>query len=1022
VVFGGELRINSALLKALEVLPDEGAVPPPAVTLAAILHRLALETGLVERDDPDFVWVENAGLPSEAIGFLMHYVGDGRVPFSDELVRQALYAALVDVSNDGYALRIIDRRRSISSAEMLTFAQIYWNLEADGDRSQLPIRSGQRLESGLLARIKVVGSQRNDYATMDLKSRAAFTPGYTSSGGAFYARGARIAVLVALRLAARKDAPSAGDVAKYRALETGRGVEWLIEWPVGPPRDWVPDPANPVVAAASAAPVLAGAAIQEETDARLARIEAALGALENLRVVTHRAGKPNPSHFLSGASMDQIDADRYAIARTVDVAGEVLDVEAVADRICQEDPVLYLVAGAGEGKTTYLHSLATALERRAIIFSWRPRSGELGWSWLQRFRDEIRREGGDPLPIVVLGELQSRPTRDEEEAIVEILQSIPAGLAPAQTSIVLAGRPEWVNRIRLRASIGQMMRLMPPTADEAELLVDNIAKAYEEMVENRGRTAVDSAFPNVRRFLALPKDTRAGAFMQENSLVGPLLRAAYGHSFVNRLAAEYSDMDSADQSAYLAVCLATSAVGGISEDLLDLLCPDADLDQRSSGSPWLRGLDGLHRARHSMIGRVVVEDGEASSLRDISVMTTRIVSASAVSQEARDLFIGMIRDFDGSMSMVPAQRRKSSPQFYRAVRIGLLDDAVEWWRVEAAVRSDPKEIVALSYALHCLVPSPLVFSDLNDELLLRNGRLLESAEAASVPGSSWAQRARFHRVFVERQARVMRGEQLNDIEDVRILLPMMDESWPESLFFAQFLTLGLQALKSADLDEDEQDRVAEAVLAAWQRLRVDGSTDRVVYPYSEFVARELTEWSALRRFGLWYGAWEYSKAIGIPDGFLACLIDAELIRAKDPVEPDPVARRTLRLRVLGDSVVLGQDDAEVVLRYADLAGIDDHVAQDRVARVARHLARDPNPITRSMALHALGLSANDLDERLAALRAAVAAYEESIGNRDDWLTRSAFWKRALRQLRSIDPGGAEIAEPALAAAGKKFGR
>ena len=105
---------------------------------------------------------------------------------------------------------------------------------------------------------------------------------------------------------------------------------------------------------------------------------------------------------------------------------------------------------------------------------------------------------------------------------------------------------------------------------------------------------------------------------------------------------------------------------------------------------------------------------------------------------------------------------------------------------------------------------------------------------------------------------------------------MMSQSWPEAILYAQVLSLGLSALKNCDLDDHEEDEIAQAVLEAWQRLRVEGTTREQVYRYAPFVSRDLSEWPLDRRLSLWQAAWEFSRALANPDGALACLIDVEL--------------------------------------------------------------------------------------------------------------------------------------------------
>lgn len=222
-----ELSVRDALLDALEVVPADGAEPALVLVVAASLHRLAVARGLAPREDLSHSAVRSAGLPAPALELLDHYFGANNVASDDE-VRDGLFGALMDLSTTPRALRALNKNRPLSSDELLTFAQIYWNLDAQGARASLPIRAGQRLSSGLMAFIKVDGADE-DYAELVLKQRADRTPGYARSAGAFYDRGARLAALVAKLLVDGK--PVSVGEAKLRLTRTGRGNEWAIVWP-----------------------------------------------------------------------------------------------------------------------------------------------------------------------------------------------------------------------------------------------------------------------------------------------------------------------------------------------------------------------------------------------------------------------------------------------------------------------------------------------------------------------------------------------------------------------------------------------------------------------------------------------------------------------------------------------------------------------------------------------------------------------------------------------------------------------
>ena len=223
---GDELKVSAALLKALDLVPEEGAEPSPPLILAACLQQLAVEYGLVEREDAGFSWVAHA-IPGEPLRLLTDIISPD-TELNDDAVRDWFYDALLDVSGDSGARKALNKTSAISREEMLAFSQIYWNLEADGRRTELPIRSGQKLANGLMARIKAPNADV-DLAGLDLKNRAA-PAGFPKGGGAYYARGARIAVLLADRITRDNGTPPDGQ-AQLHSTQTGRGAEWSIVWP-----------------------------------------------------------------------------------------------------------------------------------------------------------------------------------------------------------------------------------------------------------------------------------------------------------------------------------------------------------------------------------------------------------------------------------------------------------------------------------------------------------------------------------------------------------------------------------------------------------------------------------------------------------------------------------------------------------------------------------------------------------------------------------------------------------------------
>ena len=269
-----ELRISSALLDALRVVPSDGMKPPPELVVAASLHRLALEKGLAQRSDPNHKGVLSAGLPAAALKLLGDCFDSNAGPASDDDVRNGLYETLITLSTMPAALRAMNKSRPLSSEALLTFAQIYWNLDAEGPRSKLPIPAKQMRQNGDMAYIKVDGADE-DYADLELAQRANRTPGYTKAAGAFYNRGARLAALVATQLVDGHSAAIGG--AALRSTQTGRGSEWTIVW------------------RAESAPTRKTA----HTSVRVSQADATVGTLRQLRQTSTAEGELGQAAILS---------------------------------------------------------------------------------------------------------------------------------------------------------------------------------------------------------------------------------------------------------------------------------------------------------------------------------------------------------------------------------------------------------------------------------------------------------------------------------------------------------------------------------------------------------------------------------------------------------------------------------------------------------------------------------------------------------------------------------------------------
>lgn len=200
MVGGRELEIKVELFGALvNVLGHRPTTPEPVVVVSVYLSELARSYGLSESVDEDPLERAAAVLGRPAMAFVAQYLPQASASNADSL-RERLHAVLVQISRDTAALRALNKSGRLSPVEMLTAAQIYWNLEGDERRPLLPIRSGQPITTAngetVPAALKVPEANR-DFAEMTWTARINQKGAHLSSGQAFRNLGARMAVLAA---------------------------------------------------------------------------------------------------------------------------------------------------------------------------------------------------------------------------------------------------------------------------------------------------------------------------------------------------------------------------------------------------------------------------------------------------------------------------------------------------------------------------------------------------------------------------------------------------------------------------------------------------------------------------------------------------------------------------------------------------------------------------------------------------------------------------------------------------------
>ena len=332
-----ELTVKRDLLDALGVKPADDREAAPEMVVAAIVQRLALNTGLAQDDqrDPNHSVVGSVRMPAPAFVTLNDVFGRGGQAASDDDVRNGLYEALMYLSENGPALQSLSKPRGISGLELLEFAQIYWNLDAEQSRRGLPIPIG-KLSNGQQAYIKVDGLDR-DVARLELQQRAKYVKGYSTGGGGFHKRGARIAALVAKRLLdnARPDV----DGARLRSKETGRGEEWTIVWASRIPGATTRTEAKAMPAVGAADPTIAG--LHQLRNRNLAEGDLGSAAILSAALVSilQASSEKSPGDHESQLAEESLQAGLVAtmLGRAEEALGHFIAAERVSQTLSDLD-------------------------------------------------------------------------------------------------------------------------------------------------------------------------------------------------------------------------------------------------------------------------------------------------------------------------------------------------------------------------------------------------------------------------------------------------------------------------------------------------------------------------------------------------------------------------------------------------------------------------------------------------------------------------------------------------------------
>lgn len=748
-------------------------------------------------------------------------------------------------------------------------------------------------------------------------------------------------------------------------------------------------------------------------------------------ILLREGGSPDFDRFLSGAPLTQNELSDLAVPRRIWLAGRMRSPDDVVDWIGDRARTTLLLHGeAGEGKSTYVASLCRRLSGQYVLLRWK-QGPQFDLQAAANFRDIVASyldEKSLPLQVLIISELRSALSRDQEIALIGAMEDYDEDPAEYQgISVLIAGRPSWTGVIRRRIASSHA-RLVPLTPPELTLLGNLIANCYANL--SAGQDAerlrdLHNDYPNIQRFVALDEKARSALLGSgEAPMIASMLTAVYGEDFHRRLTDEYAELSSEDRHAYLTVCLSAQCMSGISDRLLSILAPEADTGARSQLDPWSLGPDELHIPRHSVIGRTIVE--EAAHILELRRAVGKLLDEAPRYNEAREILGNLLLEFARWNPVSAAPTGKSSAQLRSYARNEVAADPARWAAIEGALNpADPWELMHWAYILTRILPDHpnggptntfLIESAMGlNEAAARSAR--ETLPFGGVEHTILIERAAYYRVILRREAdQIIRSEPSDDVADVKELARLIGKSWCRPDFYGQLVGICSAALKapmgSARFDEYDSDNwlLLTTLVVAFQHLRAQaGVFPQIQLAYAEIVGRLMHGVVIHRKEELLRLGWAKASELNTPDPALAVLLDETLaaIRGDDRSKAHLLAERREILLTAAEG---SQEYPEALLRLSFLVSDDDMLRSRARELIAPYLAFQAAGIFRGMVLHSKALLDDEHGAaQAAALSEAVAFYNDGIKTRDHWLNWKDYWKEAIRALSRVDKEAADRA-------------
>ncbi len=1046
MVGGIEVEIPVGLVEALEtVLNRRLSAPEPIVLLARYIDELAKSYGLSEHDNVDEDPLRRVQmklrLPRPALDLVRRLLPESDDTNSDA-IRNRLYDVFNSLSEDELTIGFVD--------DVLSLAQIYWNLEQTKARPRLPIRKGIEIRKGGVVRNAsiAVPTRNDDFAAMNWSRRIVVKGAYTSSSGGLRKQGACLAVLAAINIindTASRPGPDAGTPLGLTGAVLDDQVEAgsrrvSIRWPVVertlPERSALDRPPRLEQSTGfERIDVESGTRVSGVSEER--EIAAALGC----QMPTIDAGQqPDWRRLLNGAALRPPEVlAGLAVPRTLFVRGHgAMDEQSVLEWMKSEpQQPLFLTAPSGEGKSTYCTQLMSATGRGWLLLRLvSPRS--LDWHQVARLQELMRARLSLPSapPALLVWEFNSSHLEAPDRNLaLDVIQSLSTADFPGPVSLFVAGLPSVIGPLcaAARGTLGWFEAL-----DEADVaqLTSCVRRCVEGISATAHQVEIDQQFPNVRRFLALDARGRQELLLADGKpLIAGMLEASFGVGWRSRVTSSYDELSRSDRLAYLMVCLGTLVAGGVSSSVVLDASPDADIDARSQYDPWIADDAGNQTAIHATVARAVLElcpvdtaVGEClTSLRESAVQRRGVVRQwclVAIQRLLRTLAHWAPLAHRGAAS----ESVRSPAQLRRITRRWVTEEADRLLELVQMTAQEVQWAYVWFEVVEGTIPSDAERGDLNQAVVDVLAAISAHADRLPTTREGDAHCLAFMRSLTAYWTRRFADEKfaLSETADyVNRWIEYIEEPWVDRAFLFSVQRLGVPAFFDLAYSGEAADR-NEALLSLCDGLgvsflRLDAEVPITGYleaRYAQMVSNVIPTLWPDQAVGMLSALWLRSNIEGRPSfGTAASLVRRLKLAIASSNQSDAAGHRARLTQLLTDAVQHHgvMSNMDLVVEYVDLVNPDDdalgrceQIARDALVRLA------DNRRTVTFAHDVLSRAVDERREAHRHLLLACDGYSSIIRDQSDVVAWDGYWKSALARLRRLDPIEGERATRARA--------